>query len=73
MGLYDTVMVPCPKCGHEEEFQSKGGACALDKYTLANAPADVLSDVNRHSPARCSACGTHFKVEVTVTARAVPA
>lgn len=69
MGMYDSVIVPFPKCGEESEFQSKGGDCKLAGYTLYNCPQDVLSDVNRHSPNTCSKCGIKFMVglkEVTV-------
>lgn len=64
MGTYDSVLVPCPKCGVASEFQSKGGDCFLREYTLENAPADVLSDVNRHAPNTCEKCGTRFAVNV---------
>ena len=30
MGMYDTILVPCPKCGTKEEFQSKSGGCCLE-------------------------------------------
>jgi RNase P subunit RPR2 len=61
MGCYDTVIVPCPKCGTEAEFQSKGGDCLLRVYSLADCPEDVLSDVNRHAPYTCEKCGTIFE------------
>lgn len=64
MGCFDTVRVPCPKCGARQEAQSKGGACSLSTFELENAPADVLSDVNRHAPFTCDDCGTLFKVLV---------
>lgn len=62
MGCFDTVMVPCPKCGTEDQFQSKGGDCLLREYSLAECPDDVLSDVNRHAPNTCEKCGTVFEV-----------
>jgi len=62
MGMFDTVMVPCPRCGREAEFQSKGGECLLREYGLETCPKDVLSDVNRHAPAKCESCGTLFEV-----------
>lgn len=71
MGMFDTVMAPCPECGERAEFQSKGGDCTLAMYLLEEAPADVLSDVNRHSPMTCKKCSTVFSVEVHVTAHAV--
>jgi len=64
MGMYDSVNVPCPKCGTESEFQSKGGDCLLNVYTLDNCPMDVLSDVNRHAPNDCEKCGTRFYVKI---------
>jgi transposase-like protein len=64
MGMFDTVMVPCPTCGERDGFQSKGGRCMLDEFTLEEAPDDVLSDVNRHAPSRCRKCNTLFAVEV---------
>jgi len=61
MGMFDSVMVPCPRCGSETEAQSKSGACLLDEYTLDDAPGDVMLDVNRHAPFSCS-CGCKFSV-----------
>lgn len=62
MGVYDTVKVPCPKCGTKAEAQSKSGDCVLAVYDLSTAPDDVLGDVNRHAPFECEECGTKFKV-----------
>lgn len=70
MGCYDIVMVPCPNCKELSDFQSKGGDCTMSEYTLKNAPADVLMDVNRHSPYTCSKCGTKYRVEVEVRVHA---
>jgi len=64
MGVYDTVMVPCPTCGEPAEFQSKSGRCMLETFSLDEAPDEVLHDVNRHAPAHCK-CGTLFGVEVS--------
>ena len=61
MGFYDSVLVPCPKCGIEIYFQTKGGERLFANYSLAEAPEDVMSDVNRHAPYLCE-CGTWFKV-----------
>lgn len=68
MGMFDTVMVPCPGCGTENEFQSKGGRCILATYSLENAPDDVLSDVNRHAPTTCSSCGRSYRVHLKIVA-----
>ena len=65
MGMFDSVYIPCPKCGEESEFQSKGGDCFLHNYSLEDCPQDVLSDVNRHSPVKCEKCGTFYEVSLT--------
>jgi len=63
MGCFDTVLVPCPRCGAIDEFQSKSGDCLFEEYSLEDCPAEILFDVNRHAPAICLECGTRFMVE----------
>ena len=63
--MFDSVIVPCPSCGTEAEFQSKSGPCLLDTYTLDEVPADVLLDVNRHGPETCK-CGVKFCVKFKI-------
>lgn len=62
MGCFDTILVPCPKCGLLYPAQSKGGNCTLERYSFEDAPEDVMSNVNRHAPFTCD-CGAVFKVE----------
>lgn len=71
MGVYDTVMVPCPTCGERAEFQSKSGNCLLETFALEDAPDVVLLDVNRQAPMRCRKCNTLFAVDVDVRPRRV--
>lgn len=61
--MFDSVMVPCPKCNKRQEFQSKSGECLLDVYDLEDCPDDILVDVNRHSPSICD-CGCTFEVDL---------
>jgi len=62
MGMYDTVLVPCPRCGEIEQFQSKSGYCNMDVFQLNKAPLEVLADVNRHAPLQCGKCRARFLV-----------
>jgi len=39
MSCFDRVWVRCPKCGHDVEFQSKAGSCAMDEYHWPREPA----------------------------------
>ena len=64
MGCYDSVQVPCPKCGTISEFQTKSGECTLETYPLASAPWAVMEDVNRHTPNKCQKCGCWFGVDI---------
>ncbi|MFA5319533.1 MAG: hypothetical protein WC387_04210 [Candidatus Paceibacterota bacterium] len=63
MGVFDTVLVKCPKCGKKNDFQTKSGDCFLEVYELDNCPDNVLADVNRHSPCHCK-CGTIYEVDI---------
>ena len=63
MGMYDSVIVKCPKCGAEHELQSKSGDCYLNIFTLENCPDDVMANVNRHSPYKCD-CGISIEVDI---------
>jgi len=71
MGVYDTVLLPCPKCGELYEAQSKSGECVLATYNLTDAPSEVLENINRHAPFQCDKCGTLFYVELNVSVKAV--
>lgn len=62
MGMFDSVWVPCPKCGEVNEFQSKSGECTLASYDLHNAPSDVMTNINRHAPITCHKCKTRYEV-----------
>lgn len=62
MGMFDVVIVPCTSCGQDLGFQSKGGACQGNEYSVHNAPDKVMSDVNRHAPVKCPKCGSSFAI-----------
>ena len=65
MGCYDTVLVPCPKCGELYQAQSKSGSCSMSVFDFDSAPQDVMENVNRHAPFECEKCGTYFSVKTT--------
>lgn len=56
MGLFDSVLVACPKCGHRMEFQSKAGPCLLGCYTPEDMPAVVAVDLVGEAQT-CQECG----------------
>jgi len=64
MGMFDEIEVPCPACGKIFLSQSKSGDCCLQRFSLHEAPLEVLGDVNRHAPFTCVECGAVFHVTV---------
>ena len=71
MGVYDTVRVPCPKCGEKADFQSKSGDCILSVYELNECPSDVLYGLQGYTHDEiCGKCGTLFSIFIHV--RGIP-
>lgn len=71
MGMFDTVLVTCPKCGIEHDFQSKSGPRLLRKVKLSECPDEILEGVNRHAPSECQNCLTKYEVYLQLTGRPV--
>jgi phage FluMu protein Com len=63
MGMFDSVFVSCPNCGHVVEFQSKAGACNLSAYTVDNVPLKILADIDGESKV-CPKCQHVIRVTV---------
>lgn len=42
MGMYDTLWVPCKKCGEQVGFQTKIDKCILKNWNLASVPSRVI-------------------------------
>lgn len=57
MGIFDSVMVPCPVCGEQIEFQSKAGACRGKIYSCESVPVSIASDINGGKE-KCYNCKT---------------
>jgi len=70
MGLYNTIIIPCPRCGNDIECQTKSGACILETYQLQDAPDADIFDINRHAPFECPECGQQgIEVEFGIASR----
>ena len=65
MGCFDSILVPCPRCGKEFWAQSKSGECEFRTYPLETCPDDVLFNVTRHAPFECD-CGCVFEVKLSM-------
>ena len=63
MGMFDSLLVNCPNCRGEVEFQSKAGDCNLDVYNIHNVPAQIALDCKTDSEV-CLTCGRQVKLLV---------
>ena len=61
MGMFDEVLVPCPKCGTDVTFQSKSGPCCLNTYSIHSIPESVLSGIAGDIE-KCNHCGYEVKI-----------
>jgi len=64
MGVYNTIMIPCPNCSEPYGAQSKSGPCNMDYFDLKDAPIEVIYDANRHAPYVCDKCRCVFEVDI---------
>ena len=63
MGMFDSLIVNCPNCNGEVEFQSKAGNCSLDTYNIHNVPAQIAIDC-KDDIETCHNCGKHIRLQV---------
>lgn len=71
MGLYDSVLFECTKCGSQMEAQSKRGDCALDQYEKTDERGYVLVPVaiaetfiDEEDEIECDFCKTKHRIAV---------
>lgn len=65
MGMYDSVIVDCPDCGGELEYQTKNGPCDLREYSINNCPMDIAQGVDGDTT-RCGECGKKFTIHFPI-------
>ena len=71
MGMFDSVVARCPRCGGELEFQSKSGECSLATYPVYAVPVEVASGADGTS-AECVGCGTGYTLMLCNPGSTVP-
>jgi hypothetical protein len=59
MGVFDTVMLRCPRCGTLNEYQSKGACQPIQQiYTFPNVPPAVFYGITPEAMrVPCKQCG----------------
>ncbi|MCK4841454.1 MAG: hypothetical protein KAT04_06175 [Methylococcales bacterium] len=63
MGMFDSIRTPCPSCGKELEFQTKGGECVLATYPLDKVPSGAAEYVVGEME-HCSSCNVVFEINL---------
>lgn len=71
MGMFDSVVAPCTKCGGRVEFQSKAGACFLDEYPMERVPGVIAAEID-NTTAACDDCGTLHGIRADINLEEVP-
>jgi len=62
MGMFDSLIIKCPRCRADVEFQTKAGDCTLERYRATdNIPADVAASLLNDST-YCRECGNYIKL-----------
>lgn len=62
MGMFDTVVFKCSRCGGRVELQSKAGDCILAEYSASEVPVAIAVDVQGES-VKCDGCGTRMSLQ----------
>ncbi len=68
MGMFDSLIVQCPHCNNNVEFQSKAGECCLTDYNINDCPPNILGDLNDQFE-YCKNCGKIVFIRVETIAR----
>lgn len=76
MGMYDEVILACPKCSELTPFQSKRGAYTLERFHLNTAPLPLIADLHdegKRGDLICIHCGIKMKLNVQIKTKLVAA
>ena len=69
MSVYNSLIVPCPRCREPVEFQTHAGPYGMHTYNLDDAPAAVIVDIAEEPAQRCDECGLAFKITIETAVR----
>ena len=63
--MYDSLIIDCPKCGKELEFQSKSGPCFLYTCNKSNLTPEIAVGMNGEI-VRCQFCNKRIRLECII-------
>ncbi len=61
MGSFDSIVVDCPNCGSQVEFQSKAGDCRGNTYTIDKVPTMIAASIDGN--VECCSCGYELRIK----------
>ncbi len=70
MGMFDTVIFRCPKCGGQIEEQSKAGECLLKDYNQKEVPVIIAISIEGNM-VYCNDCDKSFIISKAVVPQTV--
>ena len=59
--MFDSIIVKCPKCNNELEFQSKSGPCMLASFDEKKIPLIIAIGCNEDI-VLCRKCKKHIQI-----------
>ena len=62
MGMFNTIIVECPNCGKEIEFQTKSGTKMLERYYIDKVPEEEIQGILGQTE-RCYECNQIIEIE----------
>lgn len=63
MGMYDSVIFPCPHCDGEVEAQSKAGECSLRRIEHWKVPKLIAEDIVGQEVRCLDGCKKDFQIQ----------
>lgn len=61
MGLFNTVVFKCPKCGNTIEEQTKSGECTLRAVSSESVPIEDVPGLSERL--YCNGCHSTFEID----------
>ena len=62
LGMFDSLYIKCPKCGHELEYQSKSGPCSLLCFNEKDLPVVVAIGLD-NQVVECEFCRNNWELK----------
>lgn len=63
--MFDSLILKCPVCKKDLEFQSKSGPCMLTIYKKTDLPIEVAVGL-KYDVIECQFCRTNFELKMNI-------